>query len=456
MNLLAAPVTMVAATSRREGWRGVLREGKRTMWRCECAPHPRPELAAACAREALERRGSGYYAGSEAMNEWLPVPQTDEERHALVEAIKSLPAPIDTSFRDLMNLREQIKVAESYEEIRSLQGSAEGVRLMWLGSKDIRQEYERTFLTGEWRIGQALVREEEEVGKARGVLMDGRDVLGRHRELRPNDQPTITEKVGNRTHASRYRIIAPLDEAGLYSVIDELHQADKQATLTGVAKILRGQESEMRRLDSMTAPSVNSMDLRVGDCRLALTDIEADSIPLIMTDPPYEESAEPLWRWLAAWAETVLIPGGSLICYFGGSHINRLYRILDDAGLKHHWPCAMMHQHAQRLAGPFVIASHKPILWYVKEYRRGRSLVPDVVYSARRNKAQHAWGQGEGGVTQWIHQLTEPDETIVDPFCGTGEWGLITCREGRRWIGCDIVAGGTTTVVADDPEDSDG
>jgi DNA modification methylase len=36
---------------------------------------------------------------------------------------------------------------------------------------------------------------------------------------------------------------------------------------------------------------------------------------------------------------------------------------------------------------------------------------------------------------------------VVDPFCGCGEWGHICAAMGRKWIGCDIVAGGSTKVV---------
>jgi hypothetical protein len=224
-----------------------------------------------------------------------------------------------------------------------------------------------------------------------------------------------------------------------------------EAGQIGVLRMLRTEEARVRREASRTAPEIlDGMDLRIGDCRVVLSDIADNSIPLILTDPPYEDGAEPLWRWLGPWAHRVLIPGGSLICYFGGARLNRLYRIFDDAGLVHWWPCAMMHDQAQRLLGKNIIANHKQIVWYVKEFRRGRTLVPDVVYSAKRDKSQHAWGQGDGGITQWIHQLTEPGETIVDPCCGTGEWGLIACREGRRWTGCDIVSGGTTNVVADE------
>jgi DNA modification methylase len=47
-----------------------------------------------------------------------------------------------------------------------------------------------------------------------------------------------------------------------------------------------------------------------------------------------------------------------------------------------------------------------------------------------------------------IEFLTEPDETIVDPFAGSGTWGRITHEMGRRWIGADIELGGTTRSAA--------
>jgi DNA methylase len=112
-----------------------------------------------------------------------------------------------------------------------------------------------------------------------------------------------------------------------------------------------------------------------------------------------------------------------------------------------------------------VFAKWKPVLWFTKGPRRGRTLVPDVVrleeeipetpddvsevVRAKRDKSAHPWAQGDGGVRQWIHHLTAPGELIIDPFAGTGRWGEIAAEMGRRWIGCDITLGGTETVVAD-------
>jgi hypothetical protein len=50
-------------------------------------------------------------------------------------------------------------------------------------------------------------------------------------------------------------------------------------------------------------------------------------------------------------------------------------------------------------------------------------------------------------VQQWIRQLPELGEVVVDPLAGTGRWGKITWEKGRHWIDCDVVEGGSTTVV---------
>ncbi len=119
-----------------------------------------------------------------------------------------------------------------------------------------------------------------------------------------------------------------------------------------------------------------------------------------------------------------------------------------SAKLRYWWLLAMMHDQSQRLPGKFVIPKFKPVLWYVKDHRRGRTLMPDVLTSPKREKDDHPWGQGEGGVGQIIEHLTEPSEMILDPFAGTATWGRIASAMGRRWLGADIAEGGTASVQA--------
>jgi DNA modification methylase len=163
-----------------------------------------------------------------------------------------------------------------------------------------------------------------------------------------------------------------------------------------------------------------------------LADIAPKSTALVLTDPPYIKGSELLYRWLAQFAARVLIPGGSLICYTGHWSLNRDMRIFDKH-LRYWWMMVMLHDQKRSLPGKFMIASYKPVLFYVKGFRRGKSLIPDVLQTSnsKREKDEHEWCQGEAGVTHLIDHLTEPGELIVDPFAGTGKWGKIAASMGR-------------------------
>lgn len=202
-----------------------------------------------------------------------------------------------------------------------------------------------------------------------------------------------------------------------------------------------------REASRNAAPKANGYDYRIGDARKVLADVAENSVHLVLTDPPYGDEAEPLYQWLAEWSARVLVDGGSLICFTGQSRLDRDMRLL-SAHLRYWWLLAMRHNQAQRLPGKFVMAEFKPVLWFVKGHRRGRTLVNDILRSDRRDKDGHDWGQGDGGVELLIEQLTEPDDRIVDPFAGAGKWGQIAVRMGRAWVGADVVDGGDTVVQA--------
>jgi hypothetical protein len=208
----------------------------------------------------------------------------------------------------------------------------------------------------------------------------------------------------------------------------------------------------LQREASRNAPPLpDEAELRIGDAREVLADIPDDSVALILTDPPYARAAEPLYEWLAEFAARVLIPGGSLICWIGCWNVPRITGILAGP-LNWHWLCHMpLNGGSQRLFGKQVISHARPIAWCTKGPRRGGRaalLMPDVFVSPRRDKLAHDWAQGEGGVWVPIENLTEPGELIVDPFAGTATWGRIAAAKGRRWIGADIEAGGSTRIAA--------
>jgi hypothetical protein len=248
--------------------------------------------------------------------------------------------------------------------------------------------------------------------------------------------------------ADEWGKLAALDETGLDA---EFAKANKNGKAVSESALIKkgaaAQTTTKRRKASRdAAPLPDGMDLRIGDCRDVLGDVADNSVSLVLTDPPYGDQAEPLYDWLAKWSAQVLVPGGSLICYTGQSRLDRDMRILGEH-LRYWWLLAMKHDRSQRLPGKFVIAEFKPVLWFVKDNRRGRSLVPDMLIS-ERDKSIHPWSQGTGGAVTLIEHLTEPGELIADPFAGTGLWGKTAARMGRNWVGADVVDGGEPVVIA--------
>lgn len=267
---------------------------------------------------------------------------------------------------------------------------------------------------------------------------------------RTNVRTPNLEDVGiknRRILAEARRIRDAYSEEDIREAAAEATVRDRALSRDRLLKEAAARDSRARREASRAAePLVDGMELRIGDAREVLTDVPDASVHLVLTDPPYGDQAEPLYRWLAEWSARVLVPGGSLVCYTGQSRLDRDMAILSGQ-LRYWWTLAMLHHQSQRLPGKFVVAEWKPVLWYVKEHRRGRSLVTDVLRSPARDKSAHAWAQGEAGVPHVIEHLTDPGELIADPFAGSRRWGRIAAGMGRRWIGADIERGGDGTAV---------
>jgi hypothetical protein len=203
--------------------------------------------------------------------------------------------------------------------------------------------------------------------------------------------------------------------------------------------------SRERRAKSRAAPPIPP-EFRIGDCREELN-IAANSTTLVLTDPPWDNKAEWCYRWLGDFAARVLMPGGSLICFIGGltswrEVANLLGERLQDQPLLH-----MPLTQVRPLPGLFVRPEIRDVLWFSKGRRRNQLIVPTLARSSGKDKSLHPWQQGDA-VWQWIEALTDPGDLVIDPFAGSGEWGHICAAMGRRWIGCDIKEGGSTTIAA--------
>jgi site-specific DNA-methyltransferase (adenine-specific) len=186
-----------------------------------------------------------------------------------------------------------------------------------------------------------------------------------------------------------------------------------------------------------------NLDIRAGDFRSVLGDIQPDSVALILTDPPYPEKYLDLWDDLGEFGSKALVDGGSLVAYCGQSILPEALDRL-RSNLRYWWTLALTHSAgSQMLPGKFVSVGWKPLVWFVRDHRRDRSMVPDRIVGSPPRKTQDAgddgtWAQGVEELESIISALTAPGDLIVDPFAGSGTTGIAATRFGRRFIGSEI------------------
>ena len=60
------------------------------------------------------------------------------------------------------------------------------------------------------------------------------------------------------------------------------------------------------------------------------------------------------------------------------------------------------------------------------------------IQSRPPDKQKDKWKQFPEDAESFIKDLTLPTETVLDPFCGTGTFGIAALRNNRKFIGIDI------------------
>jgi 16S rRNA G966 N2-methylase RsmD len=214
-----------------------------------------------------------------------------------------------------------------------------------------------------------------------------------------------------------------------------------EVSINRVVRDLKEQETAAKREEQKVVAISKRRDvdgLYLGDFRKIGDKIPDASVDLIFTDPPYDRKAIELFDGLGEFAARVLRPGGSLIAYVG--HIQLPDALADlSAHLRYWWTCGCFHSEAKaRMTEYGIVAGWKPIVWFVKETRGDKqTFITDVVTGARE-KSHHDWQQAVSEASYFIDLLTQPDDLVVDPFCGGGTTPVACIQSGRKWASFEI------------------
>jgi len=211
-----------------------------------------------------------------------------------------------------------------------------------------------------------------------------------------------------------------------------------------ISKVYRYDQKQKKLSDLKAEPRLQlpgAVQLFLGDCREVLNGIPDNSIDLIFTDPPYAIEYLYLYEWLGKFAFRVLKPGGSLITYLGQYAILQEGKAVESSGLRCIWTHAVLHtgdtasQHA-----PQVFVTWKPLLEFLKGDRiRTPDFMKDsVVVSEPPDKSLHEWAQSPVEAAHFISRRTVENDTVLDPFLGSGTVCVAALKLGRQFIGAEI------------------
>jgi 16S rRNA G966 N2-methylase RsmD len=190
-----------------------------------------------------------------------------------------------------------------------------------------------------------------------------------------------------------------------------------------------------------TLPNDQQVLLLNNDFRNTPEQIRANSISMVITDPPYSEQFLPLYGELGSFSMRGLREGGSLIVYASQPYLDRVIELIKAQGLKYWWQISVVH--AGRLCcvhARGVMVEHKVLLWFVKGKApvRAPSYIKDLLRSKAPSKAFHVWEQSTIEASYIISHLTFEHATICDPMMGSGTTGVAALSSGRRFVGCEI------------------
>lgn len=360
------------------------------------------------------------------------------------------PTTTTTTLARLARARSELALAHTLEDVLHIRDLAKATEVY------LRAAHE----AGEAANDAAEVRILAE-HKAGGILRDMRDTkqrAGSGGDYLSNGASSLNvtklEDLGvSRMESHRWQRLSDIPPQVIEAYTRVTRANGEEVTTAGLIRALKDAQSTLWREMSKNAPVLaEGMELRIGDCREVLADIPDGSVSLILTDPPYAKSAtepvEELYNWLGEFAARVLMPGGSLLCLTGQINLDRDIRIFGQH-LSWHWCIARFTYGPKGFIHPKgVSVGWKPILWFTKGGRRWSNLlVHDVIESHTvPTHLDHEWEQGVDGIELLVTTLTEPGQLVVDPFAGTAAWGKVTAGCGRRWIGSDVVSGGTTVA----------
>jgi 16S rRNA G966 N2-methylase RsmD len=180
--------------------------------------------------------------------------------------------------------------------------------------------------------------------------------------------------------------------------------------------------------------------LLLGDFRERLLGLPAGSVNAIITDPPYPEDYLPLWTDLGIHAARLLCDGGVLLARCGHLYLPQILNSVSES-LQFGWVYSEPLPGSNvRFQGRKIAVSFQPWVAFSKGPWPSGSIEwhPDTLTESPRVKERYVWEQKWDVAAEVTATFTSPGHDVLDPFAGSGAYGVAALSVGCRWVGVEI------------------
>jgi site-specific DNA-methyltransferase (adenine-specific) len=334
--------------------------------------------------------------------------------------------------------------AKTVDEAKSLHDKAEAMRAYARQAKNRQLEIDAAEIRmrAERRLGEML-----SAAKQQGQIQVGRPERNGADE-EPFPRTTLANAGIDKKLSSRAQKLAAVSEEKFEGMLGEWRErvaTENERVTTNLLREGERAEEERERAEAARElaarmPTVSQRyALHHCPCIDALS-LEAESVDLIVTDPPYPEEFLPVYSDLSRVASRVLKPNGLALVMVGQSYLPEVVARLGEH-LAYHWTLAYLTPGGQAVQQfpRRVNAFWKPVLVYCKG-TYGGAWFGDVTRSDvnDNDKDHHHWGQSASGMMDLMRRFVEPGHTVLDPFLGGGTTAIIALKLGATFIGYDV------------------
>lgn len=175
------------------------------------------------------------------------------------------------------------------------------------------------------------------------------------------------------------------------------------------------------------------------DARQGMSNIPANSVDLIVTDPPYPKEYVNLYGDLAREAKRVLKEGHYLFAYCGAHELPEILQLMTPH-LEWFWLFEIKHNGGYpRMWNKRIMVASKPVVSFTKgKPEQLEWMVSLHTTEKNRDKKFHKWGQSCDFPRKIIEMYTKEGDVVLDPFVGGGTTAKVCKELNRKFIGFEI------------------